>query len=93
MTAREALRCGLVNRVFPVESFLAETQKLAREIAAKPPLAARAAKEAVNKALDLDLETGLAYERQLFNSLFATEDQKEGMKAFIEKREPLFHGK
>lgn len=91
--AREALQHGLVNRVVPPELFLDEAKKLARVIAAQPPLAVRAAKSAVLKALDMEIDAGLAYERQLFNSLFATEDQKEGMKAFIEKREAVFHGK
>ena len=92
-TAREALGWGLVNRVFPVESYLLEAKKLAREIAAKPPIAVKAGRDAVNKALDFDLDTGLGFERQLFWSLFDTQDQKEGMKAFIEKREPKFVGK
>ncbi|MBI5631679.1 MAG: enoyl-CoA hydratase/isomerase family protein [Elusimicrobia bacterium] len=93
LSAREALSLGLVNRVVPVESFLDEARKLALEIAAKPPLAVRAAKEAVLKALDVDLATGLAFERQLFYSLFDTQDQKEGMRAFLEKRAPKFTGK
>ncbi len=92
-TAREAHAWGLVNRVVPVEAFLTEAKKLAQEIAAKPPIAVSAAKDAINKALDVDLDTGLSLERQLFYSLFDTQDQKEGMKAFIEKREPRFVGK
>ncbi|MBI3552814.1 MAG: enoyl-CoA hydratase/isomerase family protein [Elusimicrobia bacterium] len=92
-TAREALSRGLVNRVVPVESFLSEAKKLAHEIAAKPPIAVKAARDAINKALDVDIDTGLTFERQHFYSLFDTQDQKEGMKAFIEKREPKFVGK
>ncbi|OGR83228.1 MAG: enoyl-CoA hydratase [Elusimicrobia bacterium RIFCSPHIGHO2_02_FULL_57_9] len=93
MTAREALAAGLVNRVVPVESYLEQAKKLAHEIAAQPPMAVRMAKEAVLKALDVDLDAGLALERRLFYSLFDTGDQKEGMRAFIEKREPKFTGK
>lgn len=93
LSAREALALGLVNRVVPVEAYLEEAKKLAREIASKPPIAARRAKEAVLKAMDVDLETGLALERKFFYSLFDTQDQKEGMRAFIEKREPKFIGK
>jgi len=92
ITAREALAWGLVNRVAPVEAFLEEAKGLAREIASKPPIAVRAAREAVLKAEDSDLETGLALERGLFASLFDTQDQKEGMRAFLEKREPRFTG-
>ena len=93
LTAEEARAAGLVNRVVPVESCLEEAKKLAREIAAKPPVAVRLAKEAVGKALDLSLENALAYERHLFYLLFGTQDQKEGMKAFREKRRPDFKGR
>ncbi|MBI4374934.1 MAG: enoyl-CoA hydratase/isomerase family protein [Elusimicrobia bacterium] len=93
LSARGALAHGLVNRVVPVESFLDEAKKLAHEIAAQPPIAVRMAKEAVLKALDMDLDTGLAFERKLFYSLFDTEDQKEGMRAFMEKRAARFIGK
>jgi enoyl-CoA hydratase len=93
LSAREALTLGLVNRVVPVEAFLEEAKKMAREIAAKAPIAVAKAKEAVAKALDLELDQGLSFERKLFYSLFDTEDQKEGMRAFIEKREPRFAGR
>lgn len=93
LSAREAFDAGLVNRVFPIESYLDEAKKLALDIASKSPLAAKAAKESVLKAEDVELDLGLSYERSRFNALFATEDQKEGMKAFIEKREPAFKGK
>ena len=92
-TAREAHAWGLVNRVVPKERVLEEALALAEEIARQAPLAVRLAKEAVNRALETDLETGLGYERRLFYLLFGTEDQKEGMKAFIEKRKPSFKGR
>ncbi len=93
LSAREAEARGLVARVVPVESYLDEAKKLAQEIAAKAPVAVRFAKESVNKAFELPLDEGLAYERKLFYFLFATEDQDEGMKAFIEKRKPHWKGK
>lgn len=93
LTAQEALQFGLVNRVVPVERYLEEAIALAEEIAARAPLAVRLAKEAVNAALETSLTEGLAAERRNFYLLFATEDQKEGMKAFIEKRKPQWKGK
>jgi enoyl-CoA hydratase len=92
LTAAEALQFGLVNRVAPVERYLDEAVKLASEIAAHAPIAVRFAKEAVNMALETPLASGLAYERTLFYSLFATDDQKEGMAAFLEKRPPEWRG-
>jgi enoyl-CoA hydratase len=86
LTAEEAARYGLVNRVTPVEQCLPEALKLANEIAARAPLAIRLGKEAVNNAFDSFLSDGLADERRAFYFLFSTEDQKEGMRAFIEKR-------
>ncbi len=91
--AEEALRIGLVNKVVPVESYLEEAKSLAREIASKPPVAVRLAKEAVLKSFDTTIEGGLEYERKNFYLLFASDDQKEGMKAFIEKRKPDWKGK
>jgi enoyl-CoA hydratase len=86
LTAREAEQFGLAARVVPVEVYLDEALKLANEIAARPPLAVRFAKEAINKAFEESLSEGLEFERRLFYFLFATDDQKEGMRAFIEKR-------
>lgn len=91
--ARDALRWGLVNRVVPVEAFLSDAQALALEIASKPPVAVRLAKEAVLKSFDTTIEGGLEYERKNFYLLFASEDQKEGMKAFVEKRRPEWKGR
>jgi enoyl-CoA hydratase len=88
--AEEALRIGLVNKVVPIESLMEETKKIAKEIASKPPISIRAAKQAILRATDTTLETGLDYERNLFYSLFATEDAHEGMRAFLEKRKPIF---
>jgi enoyl-CoA hydratase len=93
LTADEACRAGLVNRVVPVEQTLAEALKLAAEIAARAPLAVRLAKEAVNNAFESFLADGLADERRAFYFLFSSEDQKEGMRAFIEKRPPDWQGK
>ena len=91
--AREALQFGLVNRVVPVEAYLKEALKLAKSIAEKSPIAVQMAKEAVLKAFDTPIQEGLLHERKNFYMLFSTEDQKEGMAAFIEKRKPEFKGK
>jgi enoyl-CoA hydratase len=91
--AREALQHGLVNRVVPVEVYLQEAKRLAAQVAEKAPIAAQLAKEAVLKAFDATLSEGLLYERKNFYLLFASEDQKEGMAAFVEKRKPQFRGK
>jgi enoyl-CoA hydratase len=93
ITAQEAHRVGLVNRVVPTESLMDEAKKIANEIASKPPISIRAAKEAILKAQDTALEVGLDFERKSFYMLFATEDGKEGMKAFLEKRKPNFKGR
>jgi enoyl-CoA hydratase len=93
LTAEEALRFGLVNRVVPVELYLEEALALAQEIAARAPVAARLAKEAINAVFETPLSAGLRHERRLFYMLFATEDQKEGMDAFINKRQAEWRGK
>jgi enoyl-CoA hydratase len=93
LTAEEALRYGLVNRVAPVESYLDEAIELATQIAARAPVAVRLGKRVVNQAFELSLAEGLSLERDLFQMLFATEDQKEGMLAFIEKRPASWQGK
>jgi len=93
ISADEAYRIGLVNHVVPPESLMEETKRIAAEIASKPPLSIRAAKEAILRAQDTTVEMGLEFERKAFYMLFATEDAKEGMQAFLEKRKPTFKGK
>jgi len=93
LSAEEALAHGLVNRVAPVEGYLDEALKLAAEIADRAPAAIKSAKEAVNTAFEMGLQSGLQYERRLFYMLFSTEDQKEGMRAFVEKRKAAWQGK
>jgi enoyl-CoA hydratase len=93
ISAEEAYQFGLVNKVVPVELYLQEAVKLAKEIAQMSPIAVQLAKEAVNKSYDSSLQEGLYFERKNFYMLFASEDQKEGMNAFIEKRAPVFKGK
>jgi enoyl-CoA hydratase len=93
LNAAEALDAGLVSRVVPREHYFTEAVRIAHEMAAKGPIALRLAKESVLKAFESTLSEGLEYERKLFYMLFATEDQKEGMRAFVEKRPPKFKGK
>jgi enoyl-CoA hydratase len=93
LSAAEAAQYGLVNRVVPVERYLDEALALAAEIASRAPLAVRAAKQAINNAYELSLTDGIADERERFYNLFSTEDQKEGMQAFIEKRKAEWKGK
>jgi enoyl-CoA hydratase len=93
LTAEEAASFGLVNRVVPVDQYLEETIKFAAEIASRAPLAVRLGKEAVNQAFELPLQEGLKAERRAFYFLFASQDQKEGMQAFVEKRKPQWKGK
>jgi enoyl-CoA hydratase len=93
LSAAEAQQFGLVNHVLPVDQYLESAIRLATEIALRAPLALRLGKQAVNQALDGSLSEGLADERRLFYLLFASEDQKEGMQAFLEKRKPEWKGK
>ncbi len=92
INAEKALAAGLINRIAPVELYLDEAMKLAEEIAAQSPLATQMAKEAVLKSYELGLQEGLYFERKNYYLLFAGQDQKEGMNAFIEKRKPEFRG-
>lgn len=91
--AQEALNYGLVNKVVPVEFYLTEAVQLAQTIAEKSPIAVQMAKESVLKAFEMPLQEALFFERKNFYMLFATEDQKEGMAAFVEKRKADFKGK
>ena len=92
LSAEEALKHGLVNYVFPIETYLDKAISLANEIGARAPLAVQIGKATVNLAYETSLSKGLADERQAFNFLFASSDQKEGMSAFIEKRSPEWKG-
>jgi enoyl-CoA hydratase len=93
ISARRAHELGLVNRVVPAEMTIQVAQRIARQLAEKPPLALRLAKESVLKAFETPLAEGLAGERRSFYFLFSTEDQKEGMHAFLEKRKGIFKGR
>ena len=93
MGAEEAERSGLVAKVVPVAELLDEALKVAAQIAAMAPLAAIATKEMVNAAFEMSLAQGIRFERRLFHGLFGTEDQKEGMTAFVEKRPGNWKGK
>ena len=93
LTAQRAYELGIANKVVPAEMTIGIAKRIARELAAKPPLAVRLAKEAVLKAFEGPLSEGLAVERKSFYFLFATEDQKVGMHAFLEKRKGVFKGR
>jgi enoyl-CoA hydratase len=93
LTAYEAERFGLVNRVVPVEVLADEALSLASEIASKPPISARLAKSAVLKAFETSLEEGLDFERSCLTLVLQTDDAREGMAAFLEKRRPVYHGR
>lgn len=90
MDASEAERCGLVSRVVPCKSLIEETMKAAQKIVEKSVVTAMVVKECVNRAQETSLTEGLLFERRMFHAMFATEDQKEGMAAFLEKRQPQF---
>jgi enoyl-CoA hydratase len=93
MDAAEAERCGLVARVVPAASLFEEAMKAAQTIAAMSLPSVLVAKEAVNRAFETTLAEGVRFERRVFHALFATEDQKEGMAAFVEKRPPRFRNR
>ena len=93
LSAEEAKTLGLVSRVVPKEACVEEAKKVAAEIATKSPVAIKLAKMAINKAFEMGLSDGLDFERELFYMLFASEDAKEGMQAFMDKRKPEFKGK
>ena len=90
MDAAEAERAGLVSRVVPCKQLMEEAMKAAAKIAEKSAITAMAVKESVNRATETTLREGMLFERRLFHAMFATEDQKEGMAAFVEKRQPQF---
>jgi enoyl-CoA hydratase len=93
ISATQAHEWGLVNRLVPAGQHLEEAMKLANEVAKQAPLAVRFIKEAVLSAFEMPLQDGLSYEKRLFALLFATEDQKEGMRAFLAKEQPSFKGR
>ena len=93
LAANEAHALGLVSRVVPVEVYLDEAKRLAREIATQPPVAIRMAKAAVNQAFETSLTGGLEFERTCFHLLFGSDDKREGIRAFLEKRPPKFTGR
>ena len=93
LNSEEALQFGLANRVAKVDMYLSEAISLAAEIAARAPVAARLAKQAINTVYETPLQTGLDLERSLFYMLFSTEDQKEGMDAFVNKRKATWRGR
>ncbi len=90
MDAAEAERCGLVSRIVPAKDLITEALKSAAKIAEKSALAAMLVKESVNRSFETTLREGILFERRMFNAAFATEDQKEGMAAFLQKREAQF---
>ncbi len=91
--ADEAYRIGLVNHVYPQDQLMDEAKKLAKKIASKAPLAVGYAKFAIGKGLQVDLDTAMSIESDMFGMCCATEDKFEGMGAFVEKRKPQFKGK
>ncbi|WP_419880798.1 enoyl-CoA hydratase-related protein [Peribacillus sp. B-H-3] len=93
MSAQEAYTYGLLTKIMPGELLMEESLKFAEKIAEQPILSIRLIKESVNKAIDYPLQEGMQFERKNFYMLFSSEDQKEGMKAFIQKRKPSFKGK
>lgn len=92
ISAEVALAHGIINRIVAPELLMEETMKFAERLSKQPPLSVRLIKDSVNKAVDSSLYEGMQYERKNFYLLFATQDQKEGMNAFIEKRKPDYRG-
>ena len=93
MDAQEAERCGLVSRIVPAAELLEDAVKTAAKIARMSQPVAMMAKESVNRAFETTLAEGIRFERRIFHSTFATEDQKEGMSAFVDKRQPSFRNR
>jgi len=93
ISAETALKHGVINRIVAGELLMEETMKFAKRLAEQPPLSLRLIKDSVNKAVDYPLYEGMQYERKNFYLLFASQDQKEGMNAFVEKRKPDYTGK
>ncbi len=93
LSAEEALKHGLVSSVYPTETYLDDALKLAHKVAKQAPVAARLAKDAINASYESALSDGIQHERMLFYMLFSTDDQKEGMDAFVSKRKPTWTGK
>lgn len=91
--AQEAYRIGLVNKLVPVASLMDEAKKMALKMVRQPGFALKIIKMVVNDGMNMDLQSAMAYEARCFEMAFSTEDQKEGMKAFIEKRKPVFKGR
>ncbi|MCD4802660.1 MAG: enoyl-CoA hydratase/isomerase family protein [Anaerolineales bacterium] len=92
LSAEEAYSFNLINKIYPVEDYLKHTISLAQEIAERAPLAVQAAKEIINQSFDVSLTEGLQNERESFFNLFSSQDQKEGMNAFLDKRDPSWKG-
>ena len=91
--AETALRYGLANKIAPLADLMTEAKALAQKLATKPPIAIRQAKAAINAGIDMDIDNGCRFENEAFALTFATEDKKEGMEAFLGKREAKFTGK
>jgi len=93
MDAEEAERAGLVSRVVPAEDLIKEAKAVAYKIAEKSMLSTMGIKESINRSFEIGMSEGVLFERRIFNALFSTDDKKEGMSAFIEKRKPKFEDK
>ncbi|RHW36575.1 hypothetical protein D1B33_09200 [Lysinibacillus yapensis] len=91
--ANRAQELGIVNKIVPIEKLLETAKEWARKLAEKPPIALQMLKLAVNAGRNTDIESGLVIEATCFNTAFSTEDRKEGLQAFLEKRKPVFEGK